>query len=462
MTLKLFTTVLLLLLIHSGSLTTVAQTNTPISHVIIIVQENHSFDNIFGTYPTANGTLIDNITSELRRVNGIPTGVCLPLGTGCIAPYYANASNTENPVEGQTVYENDWDNGRMDGFAINSGPQSLAYFDYRQLASYWAYAEEYGLADNYFASALSTTTPNRLMMLAGDTSVSYNYGPPPYIPYNQTILSQLSTHDISWGYFDFLPPFEPNQTYPINYLAGTDSNALSRVQNVSIFLQDLQAGENLPSVNFVNALGALTFDEHPPSNVTAGELWAVSIINAVMGSAYWNSTAIFLTYDEGGGYYDHVPPPQLLSIDHGFPRPLHGYGERVPLLVISPFAKENYVSNVLLNHMSILRFIDYNWNLDPLNQNVANSNNLLDFFYFDSALRLPIILGTNGAYSTKSYPLPIQIPLNTLPYSRSNSTISGQPWKPPTIIPIAMLSIPLLLAVVAVAWRKNHAKHKTR
>ena len=455
------TILFLILLMNSAKIASASQTSTPIAHVIIIVQENHSFDNVFGTYPTANETIKDNITTQLEPVNGLPSGVCLPYTNGCVSPYYANTSNTDNPVEGQTVYENDWNHGRMDGFASNSGRQSLAYFDYHQLAAYWNYAEEYGLADNYFAGALTTTTPNRLIMLAGDTSVSNNYGPPPYVPFNETVLNQLSNQGISWGYFDFVAAFGPgNITYPINYFAGTPPDALGRVQNVSVFLQDLQTGQNLPSVSFVNSLGADEFDEHPPFNVTQGELWTVSILNAVMRSSYWNTTAIFLTYDEGGGYFDHVPPPQLLSIDHDFARPLRGYGQRVPLLVISPYSKENYVSHALLNHMSLLRFIDYNWNLPTLNPNVANSTNPIDFFYFNGPPRKPILLEQNSAFNPHSYPIPLQIPLANLPYSRNGTItpIRNQPSSQfdPTDLAVGIVAF----YAFAVLWRNHEHKKK--
>ncbi len=435
----------------------IADTETPIKHVIVIVQENHSFDNYFGTYPEANGTLINGITSRLEPIDGIPKGICVPFGTGCLSPYYANAGNTFSPSEGQVTYENDYDNGKMDGFAAYSGPQSLAYFDYHQIPAYWVYAEEYGLADNYFAPALSTTNPNRLILLAGDTPVSQNDGPPPYLPYNLTILNQLSAHGISWGYFDFFTAQE-QLVPPINYLSNLNSSALNQVQDVPAFLRDLSEGNNLPSVSFVNAVGFDTLDEHPPSNVTEGELWVVSIINAVMESSYWNSSAIFLTYDEGGGYYDHVPPPQLLSINHGFEHVLRGYGQRVPLLVISPFAKENYVSKPLLNHMSLLRFIDYNWNLQPLNQNVANSNDLLDFFYFNAAPRAPVILDSNSAYSARTFPAPIQIPLNSLPYTRNGSTIvAPNPQATLTLITFPIVAASVLLVIVILGWRTRRS-----
>ena len=422
------------------------ETVTPIKHVIVIMQENHSFDNYFGTYPTANGTLVGDIVSRIHRVNGLPNNVCLPYGRACLSPYPALAVSTENPGEGRDVYEQDYNNGKMDGFPTNSGSQSMAYFDYRQIPAYWDYAEEYGLADNYFSSALTTTTPNRLLLLSGDTPVSSNYGPPPYATYNQTILGQLSTNNITWGYFDYLQPFgDLSKVYPINYISGINQAGLHNVQDISLFFTILSEGKNLPSVSFVNALGFRNLDEHPPTNVTAGELWTVSVVNAVMCSDYWRSSVIFIAYDEAGGYYDHVPPPQVLQINHGFDRPLHGYGERVPLLVISPYAKENYVSETLLNHMSLLRFIDYNWNLFPLNENVAKSNNMLDFFNFTQTTRSPIVLSSQGPYSARSYPIPLQSTTGgqteqTACSLEKTGTISSA-W-------IYILIIPLTIAVI--------------
>lgn len=400
--------------------------SSPVSHVVIIMQENHSFDNYFGTYPTANGTLVNNTTMSLQAVNGLPNGICLKSKTGCVSPHLVQGYNTSSPVEGQLTYENDYNDGRMDGFAEFSGPQSMGYFDYHQIAAYWVYAEEYGLAENYFASAMTTTTPNRLILFAGDSPVSYNYGPPPYAPYRDTILNQLSSYGISWGYFDTLKPYGPvSSLYPFIYLTGLDSSATKRIQDTSTFFEDLSNGQLL-SVSFVMSLGTNGTDEHPPSNVTQGEIWTVSVVNAIMQSEYWGSTAILLTWDEGGGYYDHVAPPQLLTIDHGFDHVLHGYGERVPLLVISPYSKENYVSSQILNHMSLIHFIEDNWNLPYLNQNVAESNGLTEFFDFKSQPRAPIVLGHSGPYNVSSFPAPIQIPFDKLSYSRLGTTSTAQ------------------------------------
>ena len=424
---------------------------TPIKHVIVVMQENHSFDNYFGTYPTANGSLVNSITSKLQSVNGLPAGVCLPQGAECISPYPASTSNTLNPIEGQVIYEQDYAEGKMNGFAQFSGTQSMAFFDYHQIAAYWDYAEEYGLADRYFASALSTTTPNRLLLMAGDSPVANNYGPPPYLEYNRTILDELDAHGLSWGYFDFVNASGSSKNvYPFNYFL----NSTSQISDVSKFLGDLSSGTNLPAVSFVNSLGSGAFDEHPPENVTDGELWVVSIVNAVMSSSYWDSSVVLITWDEGGGYFDHVAPPQLFTIENGN-QSLSGYGQRVPLLVISPYAKENYVSESVLNHMSIVRFIEYNWNLPTLNRNVMASNNLLEFFDFASPPRPPIILGEPGQFTPTVYPIPLQGSVNQT-VSISTSAVSS--WMPSMSNLLAALVVVAVILLLTMARRRAQRK----
>jgi phospholipase C len=386
---------------------------TPIQHVIIIVQENHSFDNYFGTYPTANGTRLDPTTSQLSQVNGLPNHTCLPIMSSCISPNLSTNPDQSNPVEGQPTYELDYANNGT-GFATYSGPQSMVYFDYRTVAGYWDYAEEYGLADNYYAPVLSTTTPNRLMILAGDTPVSANYGPPPRMPYSSTLMQQLDDAAVSWGYYDYIDIFGgPSNVYPLNYTSDEPQQALSNTRNISDLIQELSSGSGLPSVSFVNSLGLPNLTEHPPFNPRTGEQWVVSIVNRVMESNYWASTAIFITWDEGGGFYDHVVPPREFTVNHAFTDELFGLGQRVPLLVISPYSKENFVSSKLLSHLSLLHFVEYNWNLPLLNGLVGESNLPLDFFNFSQGPRNPVILSSPIVYpiplQTESAPLPISI-----------------------------------------------------
>jgi len=305
------------------------------------------------------------------------------------------------------------DNGS--GFANYSGPQSMIYFDYHSVAAYWDYAEEYGLGDKYFASALSTTTPNRLMILGGDTPVSANYGPPPFISYSKTVMRQLDDSGVSWGYYDYLNASGvPFSMYPLNYLSDVPFQALDKVRSISDLFGELGSGSNLPSVSLVNSLGDFKLTEHPPFNPMMGERWVVSIVNRVMESSFWPTTAIFITWDEGGGFYDHVVPSREFTINHGFTQDLTGLGQRVPLLVISPYSRENFVSDTVLSHLSLLHFIEYNWALPPLDELVAQSNLPLGFFNFSQGARTPIILS-----SSATYPIPSQ--------SQSNRSLPSVP-----------------------------------
>jgi phospholipase C len=387
-----------LLLVSFRAVPASVNTATPIQHIVVLMQENHSFDNYFGTYPDANGTLQDPTVSRLQRVNGLPSHVCLPYQGSCDSPYLTTSQSPSNPLEGQLAYEMDYGNNAT-GFPASSGPQSMAYFDYHSLPGYWDYAEEYGLGDNYYAPVLGTTTPNRLILLAGDTPVSANYGPPPNIAYSETALGQLDSAGVSWGYYDYLQAYAgPADAYPLNYVSGIPSRALGNIKDISDLALELALGSGLPSVSFANSLGGQRLDEHPPSSPSEGQQWAISLVNQVMRSSYWPSTAIFITWDEGGGFYDHVVPPKMFTVDHGFAYPLLGLGQRVPLLVLSPYSKENFVSSLFLSHLSLLHFIEYNWNLPALDGLVAQSNLPLDFFDFSQAPRAPIILSPQTTY----------------------------------------------------------------
>ena len=380
-------------------------TATPVKHVVNIMLENHSFDNILGLYPTMNLTKPGALVASIQRPNdalSAPAGVSLsqvPNGT----------YSTLNPNEG--VYSADWDNGKMDGFQANSGSVAMTYFSSSQLAIEWDWAEEYALADMYFASCLCMTNPNRLYSLAGyGAGLSGDSGPPPYIPVEQSIFGELGSYGVSWGYYLESPA---SSNFPLGYFNGIGAYS-SDVRTWDSFYGALQGG-TLPSVSWVMATGggAEGLDQHPSQNVTDGEVWLLGVVNKIMQSQYWNSTAIFITYDEGGGYYDHVPPPAVDGVRLGF---------RVPLFVISPYAKENYVSGTVMNHASTLSFIDYNWQIPALNPFVADSGLPLDMFDFNQSYaggglaRAPVVLGAGSAY-----PIEPQVPFSSLPYQREGS-----------------------------------------
>ncbi|MCL5788778.1 MAG: alkaline phosphatase family protein [Candidatus Marsarchaeota archaeon] len=384
-----------------------APTNTPIDHVVIIMMENHSFDNIFGVYPTMNISSPSSLESSIEKPINLltmsqpPKLKAVPNGT-----YW-----TADPTEGYSAYHTDWNKGKMNNFVQGSGTQSMTYFTASQLAGEWDLAEEYGIGDMYFSSYLSETAPNRLMSLAGYTPVDNDVGPPPYIPVNQSIFGELSHFGVSWGYFVKSPS---TSAYPLNYFSGMGKYS-SHIGSWNAFLSDLQNGQ-LPSVSWVMPVGggASGYSQHPSDNVTFGELWMMNLVNKVEESPFWKSTAVFITYDEGGGYYDQVPPPVVDGVQLGF---------RVPLIVISPYAKEDYVSNTVLNHASLLAFIDYNWHLPALNTFVADSNIPMDFFDFNQTYqggqvtRAPLVLGPSS-----TFPAQPQIPFGELPYARTGSS----------------------------------------
>jgi len=381
-------------------------TRTPIKHIIIIMMENHSFDNILGVYPEISGKLT-NFTSTLERpVNLLSLHSLSGLSAVPNGTYY-----TADPVEGYTVYHNDFNNGLMNGFYNNSGPQSMTYFTSSQVPIEWIWAEEYAIGEHYFSSYLSETIPNRLMSLAGFTPVNADYGPPPYIPFNETIFGELQYFNISWSYYTVTNQVS---SIPLDFITGL--SAYSRhVGNWSDFYSAVNSS-SLPSVSWLMPVGIYDSpqSQHPPRNMTVGENWMLSAVNAVMRSGLWNSTAIFITYDEGGGYYDQVPPPVFDGVQLGF---------RVPFFVISPYSKENYVSGSLLNHDSMLAFIDYNWNIPPLNGFVSRSVIPLDFFdftapYSDGHIRRPAMPLSFNA----SFPQPLQYQFGNLPYKRTGST----------------------------------------
>ena len=384
-------------------------TATPIKHVVIVMMENHSFDNIFGLYPTMNVSNPGPLLSSLQApedVLGAPATAAKALSQVPNGTY-----STADPNEG--VYPQDFAGGKMDGFAANGGSQSMTYFSSSQLAVEWDWAEEYAVANRYFSSCLCQTDPNRLYSLAGyGAGLSGDLGPPPYIPAAQSIFAELKSYGVSWGYYVLNPSAGD---FPLEYFSGFGPYS-GGVQSWSAFRGALGQG-TLPSVSWVMPVGggARTgvYDQHPSGNVTAGEGWLLGVVDSVMGSPYWNSTAIFVTYDEGGGYYDQVPPPVVGGVQLGF---------RVPFFVISPYAKENYVSDTVMNHASTLAFIDYNWRLPALNPFVAASGLPLDMFDFGQGYpgggvaRPPVVLQNGSAF-----PAALQVPLGSLPYQRVGS-----------------------------------------
>ncbi len=455
-------------------------TRTPIKHVINIFFENHTFDNLFGVYPEnslANSTqdsIISNLTlplnllgneTLLHRMNAVPIG----------------QFSTQDPIEGYLAYHQDWNHGMMNNFINGSGRQSMTYFTASQVSPLWDVAEEYALADNYFAPQISESAPNTLYYLTGFSPVINDYGPPPFIPFNETIFGELSSYGISWGVYvsnASSGSFDMSQ-----YISGIN-NYRDNVQSWNMFLNQVRSG-NLPAVSWIFAQDSDGYDMGAPSNILKGELWLIHLINSIEESPVWNTSTIFVTWDDPGGYFDQVSPPVFDGIQLGM---------RLPFLVISPYAKEDYISTTLITHSSILAFIDYNWKMAALNQFVSKCNIPLDMFDFDIPyyqgylVRPPLLFNEfpvpassyfslnatflNYNYSA-AFPIKLQIDHSSLPYidkgssSFNLSSIQSRLFinRDTVYLPISMSAYSVLGFVVInsaivflIFWRRKNGK----
>jgi phospholipase C len=342
-----------------------------IQHVIVIMQENRSFDSYFGTYPGADG---------IPMQNGVPiTGVPDPV-TGQLV--YPSLTTTDHPVNGPHGFADaaqDINGGQMNGFlhSLRPGdqPGELNYWDATSIPNYWAYAQHFALQDHLFSGALGWSLPAHLdlvsnwvascsdplnpMSCASDPALTSGFnqtGDPNQELYAWTDLTYLlQKHGVSWGYYltQNAPPADPEDGStpqiwnPLPHFTDVhQDNQLSSVQDSSNFFTQAASG-TLPNVSWV--LPSPENSEHPGFSVRQGQAWVTSVVNAVMSSPDWASSAIFVTWDEWGGFYDHVVPPVLDG---------EGLGIRVPGLVISPWVKAGSIDSQVLSFDNYNKFIE--------------------------------------------------------------------------------------------------------
>ena len=374
----------------------------PIKHVIVIMQENRSFDHYFGTYP---------------GVNGIPAGVCVPDPStgGCDRPYHSHADLNHGGPHASVHATADINGGRMDGFVreaegrrkckrandprcnFGTSPDVMGYHDSREIANYWTYAENFVLQDAMFEPNASWSWPEHLFQLSGWSASCTNYallatctsaidGPPspdqapsPYagpnaisLPWTD-ITSLLYRAQVSWNYFVFKgaepdcesdsamtcapvlqTPKTPGIWNPLPDFRDVQVDGqLGNVTSLDNFYTDLpnahapHARCGLPNVSWIDPNGRVS--EHPPNLVSTGQTYVTGLINAVMASPCWSSSAIFLVWDDWGGFYDHVVPPRVDA---------NGYGLRNPGMVISPYARAGFIDHQTLSHDAYLKLIE--------------------------------------------------------------------------------------------------------
>jgi phospholipase C len=380
-----------------------------IQHVVVIMQENRSFDQYFGTYPGADG---------------IPPGVCVPDpgNGGCVAPFHDPADLNFGGPHGASNAAADIDGGRVDGFVgqaekgegcstedPNCSPCTetahancidvMGYHDAREIPNYWTYAHDFVLQDHLFEPNSSWSLPQHLYEVSewsafctspldpfSCTNSVQNPNPilntnplsttPKYAWTDLTYL--LHRHNVSWGYYVFKgtepdcqedsamtcapvqqTPKSPSIWNPLPRFEDVhQDDQLGNVQSLSNFFTAARNG-TLPAVSWVSPNG--TVSEHPPGLVSAGQAYVTGLVNAIMSSPEWNSTAIFLSWDDWGGFYDHVRPP---VVDE------NGFGLRVPGLVISPYARRGLVDHQILSQDAYNKFIEDDFlagqRLDPV------------------------------------------------------------------------------------------------
>jgi phospholipase C len=370
-----------------------------IKHVIVIMQENRSFDSYFGTYPNADG---------IPMQNGAPA-VCVPdPQTGsCVRPYVDHADVNGGGPHGAANATADINGGAMDGFVAqalaakkgcadptnpactNSKTSDvMGYHVQSDIPNYWSYAQNFVLQDHMYEPNASWSLPAHLFLVsewsahctqtnnpASCQNALQNPGSPPdsgaashaapiYAWTDLTYLLRKS--QVSWGYY-VVPGSEPDCTddaslscapvkqnsktpgiwNPLPYFDTVKNDGqLGNIQAVDDFYAAAKAG-TLPAVSWVVPSGEVS--EHPPGPVSFGESYVTSLVNAVMSGPDWSSTAIFVTWDDWGGFYDHVAPP---SVD------VNGYGLRVPGLVISPYARRGFVDHQTLSFDAYDKFIE--------------------------------------------------------------------------------------------------------
>jgi phospholipase C len=406
----------------------VASTSAPpglekIDHFIFIMQENRSFDSYFGTYPGANG---------------IPAGVVVPGPTGnMVAPFHDPNDINRGGPHGWDNAQADINGGKMDGFLIQSwrsvarnpvrpnapnatargNPRDvLGYHDWREIPNYWDYAKLYVLQDRMFESVASYSLPAHLYMLAAQSGGYTGRDPltgrvqPKPSTYNfPEITELLQGGKIEWKYYvtsgtipdtedghvvgtlpaqkqdpKFYTLWNPLPAFPF---VRNNPSQWNRLVDTSEFYADCKNG-TLPQVSWVIPSGAVS--EHPPAGVREGMAYVTGLVNAAMQSPEWSHTAIFIAWDDWGGFYDHVPPPKVDT---------YGYGLRVPALVISPYAKQNYISHQTMSFESWLKLVEERYGVKSMTARDTGAYDMRDAFNFNQLPRNPVILSATPAGS---------------------------------------------------------------
>jgi phospholipase C len=337
----------------------------PVTHLVIITQENRSFDHYYGRLhlngqPAAEGPPASFNNPDNSGNMVFPQHLAKP----CL--------DADPPHQGDAMAAG-WDGGKMDGFvksaasAGGDGHFVMNYYDETDLPFYYWLANTFAIADRYFGAALGGTWANRDFLYAGTSDGVRDTGERTISVPN--IFNALDAAKVGWGVYSDGDPRQDCLGWSKPHAGFADFNH---------FLSALADG-SLPQVTFVDP--GPTQDEHPTADIHHGEQWMHQIYEAALASPLWNELAIVLTYDEAGGMADHVPPPAACP-PSASQASFNTHGIRIPAIVISPWARRHYVSHVVHDHTSLLRLIELIHDLPALTARDANADAMLDLFDF--------------------------------------------------------------------------------
>jgi phospholipase C len=376
-------------------------TRWPIKRVVYVMLENRSFNNIFGRFPGIAGTTV-----------GVNAGREVPLG-GC--PDWL-PGDLPHDRAAHLLHTN---GGRMDGFAsgIFGDPWAYTQFRENQIPAYWHWAREYALSDRFFASAGGPSYPNHFFFVAGQSGGALDN--PEHIKVRRledgaifkswgcdavgddvfvlvkdergnlakhspcftfkTVGEQLTDIGVDWAYYSAPPGMAGYFWNAFNGIGNVFHTHLwhEHIRSTERLMRDIEA-EDLPAVTWVTPRFELS--DHPPASTSFSHNWIAEVVNALMRSPMWDSTAVFLTWDEWGGFYDPVEPPVVDDM---------GLGIRVPLLTISPYVRRGVIDDEVGEFSTPLRFIADNWGLEHLTPRIANTHNMEHVFDFSQGPREP-------------------------------------------------------------------------
>lgn len=345
-----------------------------IEHIVVLMMENHTYDAYFGMLAQGDGFTV---------VKGSPTN-SNPGASGSQVVSHATTTCQDNYRVSQSwnASHHCWDGGAMDGFA-RTNPGAMTYWTGDDIPFLWSLASNFTICDRYFSSVMAQTYPNRRFLLAasafgqvGDPLPLPTDPPPRPAGTPSTIFDLLNQYGITWkDYFADLPT-----TGLFPYLIEQNPG---KVVPVADFFTDCAAG-TLPQFSLVDP-ESFEGSEESPQDLAVGEAYMAKVVNAVLSGPKWGNTLMVVTYDEGGGYYDHVAPPRAVRPDAIAPEVTDTYGDlysyygfRVPTVVVSPWSRPGAVSSTVYDHTSILKTIETKWNLPALSARDANANSVLD------------------------------------------------------------------------------------